>query len=161
MAGIPTPKMDWESTNLPEAWKKFRQHVDLIFSGPLADKDEAIHCKYLLLWIGDRGRDVYNTWHGISEDDLNKLETYYEKFQAYVQPKLNPVFARYKFNNIIQKSDTTEHFVTTLKLHVKDCNYKDPDEMVRDRIVFGTSSTNVREKLINEGEKLTLEWRFK
>jgi hypothetical protein len=33
---------------------------------------------------------------------------------------------------------TTEQFVTRLKLLVKDCSYKDLDEMVRDRIVFGT-----------------------
>ena len=42
LSGIPPPKMDWESTNLPEAWKKFQQHVDLIFSGPLSEKDENI-----------------------------------------------------------------------------------------------------------------------
>ena len=74
-----------------------------------------------------------------------------------MQPKLNHVFARYKFNNIIQNGDTSEKFVTNLKLHVKDCNYKDPEEMIRDRIVFGISSSKVRERLINEGEKLTLE----
>ena len=60
--------MDWESTNLPEAWKKFQQHVDLIFSGPLSEKDENIKWKYLLLWIGDKGRDIYNTWQ-LSKDD--------------------------------------------------------------------------------------------
>jgi hypothetical protein len=42
LSAIPPPKMDWESTNLPEAWKKFQQHVDLIFSGPLSKKDENI-----------------------------------------------------------------------------------------------------------------------
>ena len=40
---------------------------------------------------------------------------------------------------------------------MKDCEYANPDEMIRDRIVFGTSSERVREKLINEGDKLTLE----
>jgi len=156
LTGIPLPKMDWDSTNLPEAWKKFQQHVDLIFTGPLADKEESIVCKYLLLWIGDKGRDVFNTWE-ISAEDAKKLQTFYDKFKSYVQPKLNPVFARYKFNNIIQNSDASEKFVTNLKLQVKDCNYKDPEEMVRDRIVFGTSSSKVRERLINEGENLTLE----
>ena len=63
------------------------------------------------------------------------------------------MFARYKFNNVVQKSDTTEQFVTSLKFHLTDCNYTDPDEMVRDRIVFGTSTSKVREKLIDEGEK--------
>lgn len=62
LTGIPIPNMNWDSTNLHEAWKKFRQHVDLIFGGPLADKVEHIHCKYLLLWIGDKGQDVFNTW---------------------------------------------------------------------------------------------------
>ena len=47
--------------------------------------------------------------------------------------------------------------MTSIKLHVKDWNYTDPDEMVRDRIVFGRSSSKVRKKLTNEGEKLTLE----
>lgn len=50
---------------------------------------------------------------------------------------------------------TTEQFVTRHKLLVKDCSYKDLDEMVRDRIVFGTSWNKVRERLINEDEKLT------
>jgi hypothetical protein len=40
---------------------------------------------------------------------------------------------------------------------VKDCEYTNPDEMVCYRIVFGTSSERVREKLINEGDKLTLD----
>ena len=121
LTGIPTPKMDWDSTNLPEAWKKF-QHVQLIFDGPLKDKDEEIKCKYLLLWVGDKGRDVFNTWPELSAEQAKTLNVYFNKFKSYVQPKLNPVFARYKFNNILQNSDTTEQFVTRLKLHVQDCN---------------------------------------
>ena len=31
------------------------------------------------------------------------------------------------------------------------------DEMIRDHIVFGISSTKIREKLINEGSNLTLQ----
>ncbi|XP_052797485.1 uncharacterized protein K02A2.6-like [Mya arenaria] len=39
---------------------------------------------------------------------------------------------------------------------VKDCNYKDNEDMIRDRIVFGIVSQKIREKLINMGENLTL-----
>ena len=67
--------MDWDSTNLPDAWKTFQQHVDLIFTGPLADKEEPILCKYLLLWIGDKGRDIFNTLE-ISAEDAKKLHTF-------------------------------------------------------------------------------------
>lgn len=38
-----------------------------------------------------------------------------------------------------------------------DCNFTDKDEMIRDRLVFGVKSQKIREKLINEGDKLTLD----
>ena len=40
--------MDWDAENLPERWKRFRQHVELMFSGPLAAKKEEEKCSYLL-----------------------------------------------------------------------------------------------------------------
>ena len=139
-----------------ESWKKFQQHVQLIFDGPLKDKDETVKISYLLIWVGDNGRDVYNTWT-LTNDEKKKLDTYYQRFKAYVQPKLNPVFSRFKFNNEVQGQQSIEQFVTRLRLLAKDCQYNDADEMIRDRIVFGTNSAKIREKLINEGEKLTLD----
>ena len=38
----------------------------------------------------------------------------------------------------------------------RDCDYDDADEMIRDRIVYGTNSPKIREKLINVGRDLTL-----
>ena len=61
MSGIPAPVMNWEAINLPEAWKKFHQHVELIFQGPLKSKKEEEKVSYLLLWVGEKGRDVCNT----------------------------------------------------------------------------------------------------
>ena len=39
-----------------------------------------------------------------------------------------------------QAAETVEQFITKLRTSVKDCKYTNPDEMIRDRIVFGTSS---------------------
>ena len=162
MSGIPAPVMNWEASNLAEAWKKFHQHVQLIFEGPLKAKSEEEKVSYLLLWVGDKGRDVYNTWAKIEGDDAKKLEPYYTRFLAHCQPKLNPIFARYKFNTELQGTSTIDQFVTRLKLLAVDCDFKTEgksyaDSMIRDRIVFGTSSVKVRTKLIDEGDKLTLE----
>lgn len=44
-----------------------------------------------------------------------------------------------------------------MKVLAKECAYTNADEMVRDKIVFGTKHAKVREKLINEGSDLTLE----
>ena len=56
-----------------------------------------------------------------------------------------------------QAAGTIEQFITKLRTLVKDCEYTNPDKMIRDRIVFRTSYERVREKLINEWEILTLE----
>ena len=74
-----------------------------------------------------------------------------------MQPKLNPFFARYIFNDEIQGSDTIDNFVTRLRIRPQKGEFKEKDNMIRDRIVFGCSSTRMREKLINEGNKLTMD----
>ncbi|KAL0161181.1 hypothetical protein M9458_044906, partial [Cirrhinus mrigala] len=155
--GIQAPRMDWTSANLPEAWRRFKQQAELMFSGPLREKREPEKCSYLLLWIGEKGLDIYNTW-SLSEDEAKKLQTYYDKYAAYITPKSNPIYARYRFHEKMQAAgETFEHFITELKLLVKDCSYPNSDEMVRDRIVFATNSPRVREKLLSQGAELTLD----
>ena len=155
--GVPAPSMNWDSPNLPEAWRRFKQHAELMFSGPLRGKTEEEKCSYLLLWIGEKGRDVYNTWT-LGADDAKKLSTYYDKYTEYLTPKSNPIYARYRFHEKMQgDGESFEHFVTELKLLVKDCGYPNSDEMVRDRIVFATNSPRVREKLLSHSADLTLD----
>ena len=157
LTGLPIPRMDWDNTNLPETWRKFQSTVELMFQGPLQPKDEAIKVSYLLLWVGERGREIADTWTDISEEDKKKLAPHYERFRKHVQPKLNPIFSRYKFNLATQGTDTIEQYLTKLETLAKDCNFNDPDEMIRDRIVFGVSEEKAREKLIKVGSDLTLD----
>ena len=145
VAGVPLPHIDWEASNLPEAWRKFKLHVDLMFSGPFKEKGEDEKCSYLLLWVGDKGRDIYNTWT-LTEDEAKVLKSYYDRFEAYAMPKTNVIFARYKFHEKIQGvNEPFEQFVTDLRLLVKDCNYANNEEMIRDRIVFGIHSPRVND----------------
>ena len=150
------PRINWDSSVLTEEWRKFKQHAQLMFSGPLKKKTESEKVSYLLIWVGEAGRDIYNTWCDITDDNRNLLETYYTKFEAHVTPTSNTLFARYKFNNRLQKDEPFDNFVTDLKLLVKNCGYEKPDEMVRDRIVFGIKSRKTREKLLQVGSDLTL-----
>jgi len=85
--GVPTLRMEWDSSNLPDAWRRFKQHAELMFTGPLRQKTEAEKCSFLLLWIGDKGRDINNTW-AITEDDAKLLKTYYDRFSTYLTPKV-------------------------------------------------------------------------
>lgn len=157
LTGVPTPKMDWDSQNLLETFRKFRQHVELIFAGALADKDEKIKVTYLLLWVGERGREIFNTMT-LSAEERKSTEAIANKFEKHVQPKSNPVFNRYKFKNEKQEDRSVETFITNLKTLSLDCAFGETyrEDMIRDQIVFGIRSDKIREKLITEGENLTL-----
>lgn len=99
MEGLPvtsTPRMDWSSGDLSAALKSFQQHCEFVF--------------------GEKGRNVYNTWN-LSSDESKKLSTYYEKFEAYLKPKSNNIYARYRFHNIVQQEKVPfEQFLTKLKI---------------------------------------------
>ena len=128
-----------------------------MFTGPLKSRGEAEKCSYLLLWAGQKGRDVYNTWSDITEEDKGKLQVYYDRFEQHVSPQSNPVFARYKFHKRVHKPDESiEEFITDLQKLAKDCEFQEENEMIRDGIVISTRAEKIREKLFDEGAKLTL-----
>lgn len=154
-----TPKMNWESRDLSNAFKKFKEHCEFMFKGPLATKTEEIKCNYLMIWAGEKGRQIFSTWT-MSDDDKKKLKSYFEKFEEYCRPKSNIIYNRYMFKNRVQgENEPFEQFVTDLKSLLVDCDYRQElhDEMIRDHIVFGVKSPKIREKLIMEGSQLTLE----
>lgn len=157
ITGAGVPKMDWNSVDLPSSWRTFKQHVEFMFSGPLYKKSEEEKCSYLMIWVGDKGRDIYNTW-SLTAEEKKKLETYYNKYEAHVEPKSNVVFTRYKFNERVQgENESFDQYITELKLLARHCRYTDQDDMIRDRIVFGCKSVKVREELIKQGSELTLQ----
>lgn len=75
MPGILPPTMDWDSSNLSETWEKFLCHVELIFRGPLKSKTEDEKLEYLLIWVGDNGRDIQQSWK-LGENDRKSLKTH-------------------------------------------------------------------------------------
>ena len=181
--GLPHPTINWESPALKEAWTKFEQHARLMFAGPLSDKTQPQRVSYLLLWVGEKGRDIFSTFNfapavpavpavpaaggvaamaavaAIAGEDQNDLDTVCRKFKEYVTPKSSVIFARYRFYNRVQAAhESVDSFVTDGKLLAKDCGFPADivDKMIRDRLVYGTNSHKVRERFINRGTDLDL-----
>ena len=77
LSGNQCSVMQWEGGNLNENWWRFKQDVEVMFAGPLKSRTEQEKCSYLLNWVGQNGKDIYNTWSAISDDDRKKLGTYY------------------------------------------------------------------------------------
>ena len=100
LTGLPVPRMDWASAIAPEALKKFKSLCDLMFDGPLKDKEEETKVKYFLIWSGDEGKELVSTWK-LTAGETKKLDTYWTKFETYLAPKSNFRLARYKLRSLI------------------------------------------------------------
>jgi hypothetical protein len=109
-----------------------------------------------MIWVGNKGCEIYSTWNLQAESKL--LKTYYDKFENYVNPKSNKLYVHYKCSQRRQtETETFDQCVTYLRILIKGCDYQQKDEMLRDQIVFTVRSPKIREKPIDEGSDLTLE----
>lgn len=75
---------------------EFLQHVEFWRKGPLSKNNGKEHCNYLMIWIGDKGRDIYSTLN-LSQKNCKKFSVIKEKFEDLVKPKSNRVYSRYRF----------------------------------------------------------------
>ena len=81
------PTLNWESNDLHGAWKSFQTHCSFMFQGPLKDKSEEEKCAYLMIWLGEKGRDVYGTLT-LSADDKKSTEALLTKFGNLCQTQI-------------------------------------------------------------------------
>ena len=126
--------------------------------GPLKGKAEDVKCAYLLLWLGEKGRDLFSTW-SLAANETDKLDVYLTKFKNHITPTVNPIVARYRFYKRDQQvGEPIEKFITDVRLLSQHCDFPVAiqEEMIRDRIVCGIVSEKAREKLLDKGAGLDL-----
>ena len=89
--------MDWTSPgDLHKRFELFKQKCELTFTGPLDEVEEAKKARLLLLWVGDKGLDTYNTSTWTNEGDDLKIAPVMEALEAYTKPQRNEILARYQ-----------------------------------------------------------------
>ena len=156
-SGFATPSLDWDSPNIPDAFRSFRQYCLLIFDGPYSAKTEQ-EVTYLLLWIGRHGVDVYNSWTSDNEMDKHKLRTVWEKFEKHIEPKVNSFLARYHFHKCYQMpTGSIDEYITRCRLLASKCKFTDVMETnirLTEQLIVGTRHREVQEKLLEKGDAL-------
>ena len=94
----------------------------------------------------------------LSDEEMNKIDILFTKFEEYCKPKQNVTIEQYHFNTRTQsKEETIDQYVLELRLIAKNCVFGNLEEqLIRDRIVCGTHSEDVRQRLLR-ADDLTLE----
>ncbi|CAC5409350.1 unnamed protein product [Mytilus coruscus] len=136
--------------------EKVKQTMNLL-EVAMGEKTEKEQCRAVLYVIGLEGREIYNTFN-FGENEADKLEVLLKKFEDYCIPKKNVTVIRHRFNTRVQNpSESIDQYLTDLKLIAKNCEFEHlKDGLIRDRIVCGTNSTRVKERLLRE-DGLTLD----
>ena len=138
--------------NLKENFRKFKQQFQIYMTASgLIDKEDVVTSSTLLHIIGTDSLEIFNTFTWEENGDDKKVDKILEKFEEYCKPRKNIVFERHLFNTRTQGDESVDVFITDLKILAKNCEFGDlKDSLITDRIVCGTNSKSVRERLLRE-----------
>ena len=156
----PPPPLEIHDSNVAEKWKRFcLEWSNYVLTTELHKKSEQVQVATHLTVIGEEARDVYPTFEWPDEESKNKIGPVLQQFADYCQPRKNIPFERYRFNNRAQEAgETYDQYKTALRKLAEGCEFDKitPEEILRDRLIFGIRDVKIRERLLRESQ-LTLK----
>ncbi|XP_029212518.2 uncharacterized protein LOC114976273 [Acropora millepora] len=159
LSGIKPPQMEWNDSDLPTAFKSFKQYCQLIFDGPLNTKEDKVKATYILLWIGEEGRKIFNSFD-LNDEEKAKPDTIFLKFATYLEPKSNFRIARYQLQGFRQADDeSVDSFMARCKIQAQKCRFSEAEleERLIEQLIIGTRERKVQEVLLGNDDKLKLD----
>lgn len=91
----------------PDAFKSFKAYCEVMFAGPLKGKSEEKQCNYIMLSVGEKGRNMYFTLN-LQGDDKKKLwKFYFDCFKQHNKPQFKVIYASYNFKCRTQDGEET------------------------------------------------------
>ena len=155
-----SPQMDWNAPDPITAFAKFKQKCQLMFSSVLKDTDDEEKVSYILLWSGEKGLDIYNSWTFTKQEDKKKPAIIFERFENQLEPKTSYRIHRYTLQGMRQEQcEPVDNFISRLKNLAAKCQFRDKAEVedrVLDQLIWGSSNADIHKSLISRDKSLTL-----
>ena len=87
------------------------------------------------------------------------FEEIVQLLKEHQTPKPNKIAERFKFNmRDIKDGESLSVYLAELRRLTEHCDYRDQlEEMLRDRLVCGIKHERIQQRLLSEGESLTLQ----
>ena len=109
------------SGDIAENCKQWKQRWTLyVLATGAVEKDKPVQCGILLHMTGEESLDIYNIFV-FSQDEVNKIQSLFQKFDQYFAPKKNITYERYLFLNCTQKGCSFDNFLIDIKSKAKTC----------------------------------------
>ncbi|KAJ3640340.1 hypothetical protein Zmor_003645 [Zophobas morio] len=123
--------------NLYGNWKKSKKSFNIYMTASSYHKEpEERQVAILLNLIGPEAVELHETFK-YGKGDEKKIEKVLQAFEEYCNPKKNILHARFLFYNRKQREGKPfDTFLTDCKTLVQACDFKNADELLRDKIVL-------------------------
>jgi aerobic-type carbon monoxide dehydrogenase small subunit (CoxS/CutS family) len=120
-------ELNFESTNLSEAWAKWERSMQYYLVVRCKDRSEDEKVAIFMCMIGRQGQDIRDTFE-LDEDkdgeEIMTVEILIQKFEQYCKPNL--IVERHRFLTRNQEqSETIDQYVTELKTLATSCECGD------------------------------------
>ena len=174
------PKLDWTRDNqMYERYRIWRKKVEFIFCSALADSTPKQLVSYLKYWMGDQGIPLIEKWESTGKLDYSnsretpateggrrkalssgyKLQTYWDLLDEEFKPKGNKLLSIIELWTRSKQGDKPlNQWLTQIYNLVNICKYPEDstDRIIRDVLIVRCNSNHARDKIIRQGEAVTL-----
>ena len=174
------PKLDWTRDNqMYERYRIWRKKVEFIFCSALADSTPKQLVSYLKYWMGDQGIPLIEKWESTDKLDYSnaketpateggrrralssgyKVQTYWDLLDEEFKPKGNKLLSIIELWTRSKQGDKPlNQWLTQIYNLVNICKYPEDstDRIIRDVLIVGCNSNHARDKIIQQGEAVTL-----
>ena len=174
------PKLNWTRDNqMYECYRIWRKKVEFIFCSALADSTPKQLVSYLKYWMGDQGIPLIEKWESTGKLDYSnaeetpatdggrrrilssgyKVQTYWDLLDEEFKPKGNKLLSIIELWTRSKQGDKPlNQWLTQVHNLVNICKYPEDstDRIIRDVLIVGCNSNHARDKIIRQGEAVTL-----
>ena len=174
------PKLDWTRDNqMFERYRIWKRKVEFIFCSALSDATPKQLVSYLKYWMGDQGIPLIEKWETTGKLDYSnaeetpateggrrrilssryKLQTYWDLLDEEFKSKGNKLLSIIElWTHCKQGDNALNQCLTHMYNLVNICKYPDDsiDRIIRDVLIIGCNSNHARDKIIRQGEAVTL-----
>ena len=174
------PKLNWTRDNqMYECYRVWKKKVEFIFCSALADSTPKQLVFYLKYWMGDQGIPLIEKWESTGKLDYSnaeetpateggrrkilssgyKVQTYWDLLDEEFKPKGNKLLSIIELWTHSKQGDKPlNQWLTQVYNLVNICKYPEDstDRIIRDVLIVGCNSNHARDKIIRQGEAVTL-----
>ena len=162
------PKLGWTRDNqMYECYRIWRKKVEFIFCSALADSTPKQLVSYLKYWMGDQGIPLIEKWESTGKLDYSnadeatllsgyKVQTYWDLLDEEFKPKGNKLLSVIELWTRSKQGDKPLNWWLTQVYNL--CKYPEDstDRIIRDFLIVGCNSNHARDRIIQQGEAVTL-----